>query len=92
MFRVRGVLSTCSIPGSGSGFRVGCRVEGLGSSRKDYTIYNAGAFPCNRATPGMTSGTSVSLNFASRRSAEGPGSIPTPQCEAGLMLGILVSV
>jgi len=32
----------------------------------DYTIYNAGAFPCNRATPGMTSGTSVSLNFASR--------------------------
>eukprot|EP00439_Symbiodinium_sp_Y106_P070065 s4510_g12.t1 len=33
----------------------------------DYTIYNAGAFPCNRATPGMTSGTSVSLNFASRQ-------------------------
>ena len=32
----------------------------------DYTIYNAGAFPCNRATEGMTSGTSVSLNFASR--------------------------
>ncbi|CAE7590747.1 pckA [Symbiodinium natans] len=32
----------------------------------DYTIYNAGAFPCNRATEGMTSGTSVTLNFASR--------------------------
>eukprot|EP00931_Biecheleriopsis_adriatica_P001734 TRINITY_DN1021_c0_g1_i2.p1 TRINITY_DN1021_c0_g1~~TRINITY_DN1021_c0_g1_i2.p1 ORF type:complete len:587 (-),score=132.52 TRINITY_DN1021_c0_g1_i2:78-1838(-) len=32
----------------------------------DYTIYNAGAFPANRATEGMTSGTSVSLNFASR--------------------------
>ncbi|CAL1164159.1 unnamed protein product [Cladocopium goreaui] len=32
----------------------------------DYTIYNAGAFPCNRATEGMGSGTSVSLNFASR--------------------------
>ncbi|CAJ1338094.1 unnamed protein product, partial [Effrenium voratum] len=29
----------------------------------DYTIYNAGAFPANRATEGMTSGTSVSLNF-----------------------------
>ena len=33
---------------------------------KDYTIYNAGAFPCNRATEGMGSGTSVSLNFAAR--------------------------
>ena len=33
---------------------------------EDYTIYNAGAFPCNRATEGMGSGTSVSLNFASR--------------------------
>jgi len=32
----------------------------------DYTIYNAGAFPANRATEGMTSGTSVSLNFESK--------------------------
>jgi len=32
----------------------------------DYTIYNAGAFPANRATEGMTSGTSVSLNFRSK--------------------------
>eukprot|EP00930_Biecheleria_cincta_P013976 TRINITY_DN1220_c0_g1_i4.p1 TRINITY_DN1220_c0_g1~~TRINITY_DN1220_c0_g1_i4.p1 ORF type:complete len:620 (+),score=117.57 TRINITY_DN1220_c0_g1_i4:82-1860(+) len=32
--------------------------------KPDYTIYNAGAFPANRATEGMTSGTSVSLNFA----------------------------
>eukprot|EP00913_Durusdinium_trenchii_P013316 g12498.t1 len=32
----------------------------------DYTIYNAGAFPANRATDGMTSGTSVSLNFATK--------------------------
>jgi phosphoenolpyruvate carboxykinase (ATP) len=31
----------------------------------DYTIYNAGCFPANRATDGMTSGTSVALNFAS---------------------------
>ena len=33
---------------------------------KDYTIYNAGAFPCNRATEGMGFGTSVALNFAAR--------------------------
>eukprot|EP00913_Durusdinium_trenchii_P024628 g23120.t1 len=32
----------------------------------DYTIYNAGAFPANRATDGMTSGTSVSLNFKAK--------------------------
>lgn len=32
----------------------------------DYTIYNAGAFPANRATKGMTSATSVSMNFATR--------------------------
>ncbi|CAK9004472.1 unnamed protein product [Durusdinium trenchii] len=32
----------------------------------DYTIYNAGAFPANRATEGMSSGTSVSLNFKTR--------------------------
>eukprot|EP00002_Diphylleia_rotans_P003207 TRINITY_DN1217_c0_g2_i1.p1 TRINITY_DN1217_c0_g2~~TRINITY_DN1217_c0_g2_i1.p1 ORF type:complete len:597 (-),score=131.77 TRINITY_DN1217_c0_g2_i1:496-2286(-) len=32
----------------------------------DYTIYNAGAFPANRFSEGMTSATSVSLNFASR--------------------------
>lgn len=30
----------------------------------DFTIYNAGQFPCNRYTTGMTSTTSVSLNFA----------------------------
>lgn len=29
----------------------------------DYVIYNAGAFPANRYTTGMTSTTSVSLNF-----------------------------
>jgi len=32
----------------------------------DYTIYNAGAFPANRFSEGMTSATSVSLNFATR--------------------------
>jgi phosphoenolpyruvate carboxykinase (ATP) len=29
----------------------------------DYTIYNAGSFPANRYTEGMTSGTSVAINF-----------------------------
>ena len=32
----------------------------------DYTIYNAGAFPANRFTTGMTSATSVSINFAEK--------------------------
>lgn len=32
----------------------------------DYVIYNAGAFPANMYTTGMTSNTSVSLNFARR--------------------------
>tara|TARA_A100001015_G_scaffold318196_1_gene437305 strand:+ start:985 stop:2685 length:1701 start_codon:yes stop_codon:yes gene_type:complete len=29
----------------------------------DYTIYNAGCFPCNRYTGNMTSSTSIDLNF-----------------------------
>ncbi len=33
----------------------------------DYTILNAGAFPANRFTPGMTSKTSVDLCFADRQ-------------------------
>ncbi|KAK6595853.1 phosphoenolpyruvate carboxykinase [Botrytis cinerea] len=32
----------------------------------DYTIYNAGSFPANRYTEGMTSGTSVAINFAAK--------------------------
>ena len=32
----------------------------------DYTIYNAGCFPCNRFTGNMTSSTSVDLNFESK--------------------------
>ena len=32
----------------------------------DYVIYNAGSFPANRWTEGMTSGTSVSINFADK--------------------------
>lgn len=32
----------------------------------DYTIYNAGKFPANRYTSGMTSGTSVAINFAEK--------------------------
>ncbi|MCJ1443047.1 MAG: Protein kinase C-like 1 [Stictis urceolatum] len=32
----------------------------------DYTIYNAGSFPANRYTTGMTSATSVAINFAEK--------------------------
>ncbi|MCJ1423564.1 Protein kinase C-like 1 [Sticta canariensis] len=32
----------------------------------DYTIYNAGSFPANRFTTGMTSATSVAINFAAK--------------------------
>ena len=32
----------------------------------DYVIYNAGSFPANRYTTGMTSATSVSINFAEK--------------------------
>ena len=32
----------------------------------DFTIFNAGEFPANRFTTGMTSTTSVSLNFKRR--------------------------
>lgn len=32
----------------------------------DYTIYNAGSFPANRYTIGMTSATSVAINFAEK--------------------------
>ncbi|KAH0564725.1 hypothetical protein GP486_001887 [Trichoglossum hirsutum] len=32
----------------------------------DYVIYNAGAFPANRYTEGMTSATSVAINFAEK--------------------------
>lgn len=40
--------------------------EELESFRPDYTIYNAGSFPANRYTEGMTSGTSVAINFAEK--------------------------
>ncbi|KHJ30679.1 putative phosphoenolpyruvate carboxykinase [Erysiphe necator] len=32
----------------------------------DYTIYNAGSFPANRYTEGMTSATSVAINFIAK--------------------------
>lgn len=32
----------------------------------DYVIYNAGSFPANRYTVGMTSATSVAINFAEK--------------------------
>ena len=38
--------------------------EELEHFHPDYTIYNAGSFPANRYTQGMTSGTSVAINFA----------------------------
>ncbi|KPM42872.1 Phosphoenolpyruvate carboxykinase [ATP] [Neonectria ditissima] len=37
--------------------------EELEHFHPDYTIYNAGSFPANRYTEGMTSGTSVAINF-----------------------------
>ncbi|SPN99035.1 probable PCK1 - phosphoenolpyruvate carboxykinase [Cephalotrichum gorgonifer] len=40
--------------------------EELAHFQPDYTIYNAGKFPANRYTAGMTSGTSVAVNFADK--------------------------
>lgn len=40
--------------------------EQLEHFQPDYVIYNAGAFPANRYTTGMTSSTSVSINFAEK--------------------------
>ncbi|KAF3801713.1 Phosphoenolpyruvate carboxykinase (ATP) [Colletotrichum gloeosporioides] len=40
--------------------------EELEHFHPDYTIYNAGSFPANRYTEGMTSGTSVAINFAEK--------------------------
>lgn len=40
--------------------------EELEHFQPDYIIYNAGKFPANRYTAGMTSGTSVSINFAEK--------------------------
>lgn len=40
--------------------------EELEGFHPDYTIYNAGAFPANKHTDGMTSATSVAINFKER--------------------------
>ncbi|KAL9019205.1 MAG: hypothetical protein Q9185_003514 [Variospora sp. 1 TL-2023] len=40
--------------------------EELKSFHPDYMIYNAGSFPANRFTTGMTSATSVAINFADK--------------------------
>src|SRR4051794_22648120 len=40
--------------------------EELEHFHPDYTIYNAGTFPANRYTTGMTSATSVAINFADK--------------------------
>merc|ERR1719330_1206956 len=37
-----------------------------GSAQKPFLIFNAGVFPCNRQTEGMTSSTSISVSFARR--------------------------
>merc|ERR1740123_2316377 len=37
-----------------------------GSAQKPFIILNAGVFPCNRQTEGMTSSTSISVSFARR--------------------------
>jgi phosphoenolpyruvate carboxykinase (ATP) len=37
---------------------------GPNAPRKPFVVYNAGCFPCNRQTDGMTSSTSVSVHFA----------------------------
>jgi phosphoenolpyruvate carboxykinase (ATP) len=40
--------------------------EELKHFHPDYVIYNAGAFPANRYTEGMTSATSVAINFGEK--------------------------
>jgi phosphoenolpyruvate carboxykinase (ATP) len=40
--------------------------EELEGFKPDWVIYNAGTFPANRYTEGMTSATSVSINFAEK--------------------------
>ena len=40
--------------------------EELKGFHPDYVIYNAGSFPANRYTEGMTSATSVALNFEAK--------------------------
>lgn len=40
--------------------------EELEHFHPNYTIYNAGSFPANRFTTGMTSATSVAINFAAK--------------------------
>ncbi|OGM50542.1 phosphoenolpyruvate carboxykinase [Aspergillus bombycis] len=40
--------------------------EELKHFHPDYVIYNAGSFPANRFTEGMTSATSVAINFAEK--------------------------
>merc|ERR550532_1845865 len=37
---------------------------GPNAPRKPFVVYNAGCFPCNRQTDGMSSSTSVSVHFA----------------------------
>ena len=40
--------------------------EELAKFHPDYTVYNAGSFPANRYTTGMSSSTSVAINFAEK--------------------------
>ena len=40
--------------------------EELAHFHPDYVVYNAGSFPANRFTTGMSSSTSVAINFADK--------------------------
>jgi len=46
--------------------RIATKEELKSFGEPDYTIYNAGQFPANRYTQGMSSSTSVSINFAKK--------------------------
>ena len=46
----------------------------------DFTIFNAGAFPCNRYTSYMTSSSSVDVNLRSREMVRPIAYVPTVPC------------
>lgn len=64
--------------------------EELEHFHPDYVIYNGGAFPANRYTSGMTSATSVAINFAEKEmvilGTEYAGKFPNPMTSLITML------
>jgi ATP-dependent phosphoenolpyruvate carboxykinase len=54
----------------------------------DFTIYNAGQFPANRFTAGMTSSTSVEVNFA-RKEMVILGMLPLPLSPIAVILTLM---